>query len=102
MSPDTRTALEQIANGYGVTLDAIISPNRFRVYCQARRDCYRFLYDRKGWTTTMIARAFKRDTSSICLALDNQGSREKRLERQRNWHRIKAAGTKPIGAGSVA
>lgn len=98
MMPETRAALEAIAAEHGLTLDQLISPNKFRRYVAARRECYRYLHEVRGWSTPQIGKLFRRNHSTIVVALDSHGRAEERRAAKREYARVRAAGEKPLGA----
>ena len=102
MMPETRLALEAIAQRHGFTLDALKGPTKFRSACAARRECYRYLADERDWSHAQIARLFNRDRTCVTLALDKNEHRPARLEQMRErYFKIKAAGSQPLGARRV-
>lgn len=81
VSKETRAELEAICKRHGYTLDDVRKKGRAAGPYYARVECYAHLVS-KGFTTTRIGRAFNRDHSGVCLAL-NQGTRAVKAERRR-------------------
>jgi hypothetical protein len=93
LSEEARRGLEAIARKHGFTLKKLTEPGKFKSLCAARKECYRYLWDERGWSTTQIARLFNRDHTTVVWFLNNKGQRAARLERGRQRYAlIKAAG----------
>lgn len=80
----TRANLDAIANGYGLTLDALkehrgprSEGERRRV--EARRACYLYLRE-KGWSFPRIAALFDRDHSAVIYAIRPKRSAARKRE----------------------
>lgn len=92
MTEDTRVALEAIAAGYGFTLDRLRAKGKFGRLCAARYECYRFLHQHRKWSTPQIGKLFNRDHTTVCAALDYQGTASKKRARcLARYHSLKAA-----------
>lgn len=79
---DFRTALEEIAERHGFTLEILQGKGRFAKQVAARVECYRLLVGR-GWSTPRIGRFFNRDHSTVVWALSPASRHEAVAERER-------------------
>lgn len=98
MNEETRRGLNAIARKHGVDLEALRGKGKFRILCDARRECYTYLWHERGWSTPQIGGYFNRDHTTICWWLDNQGTLEAKRERCRR----RAQTEKLLGARRVA
>jgi chromosomal replication initiation ATPase DnaA len=98
MNEETRQHLTAIARKHGVTLEALRAKGKFKVLCDARRECYTYLHQERGWSTPQIGGFFNRDHTTVCWWLDNQGSLERKRERARRAKQTE----KLLGARRVA
>lgn len=66
---DWEIELERIAQKHGVPLSALRGKGKLRILADARRECYRYLRDVRGWSLPQIGKSFNRDHSTIFHAL---------------------------------
>lgn len=86
LSERWRRDLEAIASLHGMTFETTLRKERFRVFVNARRDCYAYLRE-QGWSYPEIGALYGRDHSSVMHALcDDAEKRAIKAERNRRGY----------------
>lgn len=66
--------LETIAHLHGMTFQDTLRKERFRVFVDARRDCYAYLRE-QGWSYPEIGALYGRDHTTVMYALCTDAER---------------------------
>ena len=86
LSTRLRRDLEAIASLHGMTFEQTLRKERFRVFMNARRDCYAYLRE-QGWSFPEIGALYGRDHTTVMWSLCDDAEKQAiRAERGRQQH----------------
>lgn len=85
---DWEIELELIAQQHSVPLSALRANGRSKLLVAARKDCYRYLRDQRGWSLPQIGKYFNRDHSTIIHSLRSEEDHAEALRAMRLRKRV--------------